>query len=151
MFGAGLDIVAVLIIKAHCHKAGLAVKEWGNVATDGMAQSNPLNLPYNLVRCCIQGDSASPLPLLHRSQVTLGNDVILLPHPPRTRPRISQMRAVSGLVGATVISYLSPAAGRSFTGSAILTPATQTISPAASTRGMCGRSQRGILASTRKS
>ena len=61
------------------------------------------------------------------------------------------MRAVSGLVGVTVISQTSPPAGRSFTGSATLTPATQTISPAAATRGRWGLSQRGIFASTRKS
>ena len=61
------------------------------------------------------------------------------------------MRLVSALAGVTVISSLSRLAGRSFTGSATLTPATQTISPAAATRGRWGLSHRGIFASTRKS
>ena len=65
--------------------------------------------------------------------------------------RISQMRKVSGLVGRSSRVRRVRLASVTFTVSAGRSPATQTSCPPLTTRGRWGRSQRGILASTRKS
>ena len=61
------------------------------------------------------------------------------------------MRRVAGVVGEISISSTLLVSGVIFTGSATRRPGTQRIWPPPATRGRWGRSQRGILRSTRKS